>query len=101
MNRREPHSFIVFAVVISVIALLFTAAGILSHNHADKKYTTVLGFVFILMFSFCTVGIYAGGRYETEEKKLKRLNRIGFIGNLLIFILTIVFMVVTLFKGQL
>ncbi|HXU27413.1 MAG TPA: hypothetical protein VN698_09300 [Bacteroidia bacterium] len=95
MKRKEPTAFIVFAIIASGIALLFTAAFFLAHNHANQKYTKLLGFVFILLFSFCTVGIHAGSKYETEEKKFKILNRIGFIGNLLVFFATLVFMVVT------
>jgi hypothetical protein len=36
-----------------------------------------------------TVGIYAGFNHKTEEKRAKTQNKIGLIGNLLIFLFTI------------
>jgi membrane protease YdiL (CAAX protease family) len=93
MQKREPHSFILFTIVVSVIALVFTAAVIFSKYNANKNYAVVLVFILLLMFALAAVGIYAGKQYTTDVKKYKRQNNIGFIGNLVVFIVMLGLMI--------
>jgi len=89
MNNNKPTSFRIFIAVISVTALIFLAATLLSYYRADKKYSMLLAFFMFVAFAFTTVGIYSGLKLRTDEKRVKTFNRIGLIGNLLIFLFTL------------
>ena len=89
MTNKKPTSFKIFVGVISITALVFLAASICTYYQVDRKYSMLLAFIMFVAFSFTTVGIYSGFKFKTEEKNLKRLNRIGVIGNFLIFLFTI------------
>ena len=94
MKEKKPTSFRIFIVVVTVIALLFLTATLFSHYHVDKKYAMILAFFMFVTLSFTTVGIYTGFNHITDNKKSKNQNRFGLIGNLLIFLLTIVIMAI-------
>lgn len=96
MERREPHAFIFFAIVISIILLVFTAAAIFSKYGIHNKSQITLGFIMMIVFALSSIGVYAGIRYKTEEKKLKRLNLIGLIGNIIVAFGFIVFMIIVI-----
>ena len=48
-------------------------------------------------FAFTTVGIYGGLKLKTNENGVKLLNRIGIIGNLLVFMFVVILMVFAAF----
>ncbi len=48
----------------------------------------LLAFCMFIALAFTTVGIYTGFRYKAEDERSKILNRIGLIGNLIIFLFT-------------
>jgi len=85
----KPLSFKIFIVVISITMVDLIAATILSYYQADKKYAMITAFIMFIALAFTTVGIYSGIRYNAEIKKNVILNRIGLVGNLLIFLYTI------------
>ena len=89
MFRKHPGSFDVLIIVISITALVFTAATLFSFYHADKKYSMLLAFFQFIAFAISMVGIVAGFKYKTDESHLRLLNRIGLIGNALVFLFTI------------
>lgn len=89
MTDKGRISFNIFIVVLSIICLVFLTATAFSYYQVDKKYTIILAFFMFIALSFTTVGIYTGLRSNTEETRLKILNRIGLIGNLLIFLFTV------------
>lgn len=89
MTIKKPTSFKIFLAVISITALVFLAATLFSYYRVDKKYTMILAFFMFVAFAFTTVGIYAGLKDRSKENKAKIQNRIGLIGNFLIFFFTI------------
>ncbi len=89
MTEKKPTSFRIFIGVISITALVFLTATLFSYYQVDKTYSMLLAFFMFVAFAFTTVGIYTGFKFKTQEKRTKTLNRIGLIGNLLIFLFTI------------
>lgn len=92
MTEKKPTSFKIFIAVITITALVFLTATLFSYFRVDKKYAMILAFFMFVALAFTTVGIYTGLKHKTEENKSKTQNRIGLIGNLLIFLFTIALM---------
>ncbi len=97
MKTSKPASFKIFIVVISILALAYLIATLFSYFQVDKKYAMCLAFLMFIALAFTTVGIYTGFKYQAEEKKAKIQNRIGLVGNLLVFIFTIALMALAAF----
>lgn len=89
MTGKKPTSFKIFIAVITITALVFLTATLFSYYQVDKKYSMILAFFMFVAFAFATTGIYTGFKYKSDEKKSKIQNRIGLIGNVLIFLFTI------------
>jgi hypothetical protein len=89
MSTKKPTSLNIFIAVLSITALVFLTASFFSHYRVDKKYSMILAFFMFVAFAFTTVGIYAGFKLQSEERKVRIQNRVGLIGNLLIFLFTI------------
>ena len=89
MQVKMPASFRIFIIVISIVALVFLTATLFSFYRVDVKYAMILAFFMFVALAFTTVGIYTGFKYKTDDKKTKIQNRIGLIGNLLIFLFTL------------
>jgi len=89
MAKSKPTSFKVFIVVTSITALVFLTATVFSYYQVDKKYSMILAFFMFVALAFTTVGIYTGYKFITEDRKHRRLNLIGFIGNVIIFVFTL------------
>jgi len=89
MQVKKPTSFKIFIVVISIVAMVFLTATFFSYYQVDKKYAMFLALFMFIALAFTTVGIYTGFKHTAEEKKAKIQNRIGLIGNLLIFLFTV------------
>ena len=89
MTKGKPTSFKIFLAVVLITTLVFVSATFFYIYQIDKKYTMLLAFFMFVAFAFTTVGIYTGLKYRTEDKSAKTFNRIGLIGNILIFTFTI------------
>ena len=89
MQVKMPASFRIFIIVISIVALVFLTATLFSFYRVDVKYAMILAFFMFVALAFTTVGIYTGIKYKTDDNKTKIQNRIGLIGNLLIFLFTL------------
>ena len=89
MQVKKPTSFRIFIIVISIVALVFLTATLFSFYRVDVKYAMILAFFMFVALAFTTVGIYTGIKYKTDDNKTKIQNRIGLIGNLLIFLFTV------------
>ena len=92
MPDKKPTSFKVFIGVISLTTLVILTATLCSYYRVDKKYSMILAFFQFIALAFTTVGIYTGFKYKTEENSSKVFNRIGLIGNSIIFLFTIALM---------
>jgi amino acid transporter len=92
MTEKIPTSFKIFILVITITGLAFLTATLFSYYQVDKKYSMILAFFMFVALAFTTVGIYAGFKHKTDERKPKTQNKIGCIGNLLIFLFTITLM---------
>lgn len=97
MTTNKSISFKIFIVVISIVAIAFLAEILFSHYQVDIKYARGIAFIMFIALSFTTVGIYTGFKHQAEEKKAKIQNRIGLIGNLTVFLFTIVVMAIAAF----
>ncbi len=86
---KKPASFKIFIAIISITALVFLAATLFSYYRIDKKYTMILAFCMFVAFAFTTIGIYTGFKEKPDENKAKIQNRVGLVGNMLIFLFTI------------
>lgn len=97
MTNLKPLSFKVFLIVVSVTVFNFIAALLLSYNHANIKYSMVLALLQFIAMSGSLMGIYTGFKYNSDDKKNLLFNKIGLIGCLVIFSLTIVIMAIAAF----
>ena len=89
MTKNKPTSFKIFTAVISITALVFLTATLFSYYQVDKKYSMLLAFFMFVALAFTTVGIYSGFKFKTDDIKHRRLNLVGLIGNLTIFVFTL------------
>lgn len=89
MKEKKPTSFKIFILVISIVTLVFLTATLFFYYKVDMRYSMILAFFMFVALSFTTVGIYTGFKNKVNEKKVKNQNKIGLIGNLLIFLFTI------------
>ena len=89
MTDKEPTSFKVFIGTLSTTAIVLTTATLFSFYHVDKKYAMILALLQFIALAFTTVGVYAGIKYRTENRRHKLFNKVGLIGNLLIFLFTV------------
>jgi hypothetical protein len=87
--KKIPTSFKVFIAVISIISLVFLISAFFAYYQVNKKYSLISVLLIFTALAFTAVGIYTGFKYKTDEKKAKIQNRIGLIGNLLIFLFTL------------
>lgn len=86
MTHKNPTSFKVFIGVITVTAVTFIIATFFSYYRVDPKYSMILAVMLFVAFAFTTVGIYTGVKFKTDVSRLKRLNMVGLIGNIAIFL---------------
>jgi len=89
MTKIIPTSFKVFIFVISITTFVLISATLFSYFQVDKKYSLLLAFFMFVALAFTTVGIYSGFKLKTDDIKHRRLNSVGLIGNLIIFVFTI------------
>ena len=94
---EKPISYNIFILVITITALLLFITALFSYYQVDKKYSMILAIIMFVALSFTTVGIYTGYNHRTDEKKSITKNRIGLIGNLMIFLITIGMMIFAAF----
>ncbi len=92
MADKKPTSFKVFIAVASITALIFLTATLFSYYQVNMKYSMILALCMFIALAFTTVGIYAGFKFRSVEKRSKIFNRVGLIGNVLIFLFTILIM---------
>ena len=89
MTEKRPTSFKIFIAVLTITLLVFLTSILFSLFHVDKKYSMILAFFMFVALAFTTVGIYSGFKYKADSNTTKTHNRIGLIGNWLIFLFTI------------
>ena len=89
MTQKKPTAFKIFIAVISITASVFLTATLFSFYRVDKKYAMILAFFMFIALAFTTVGIYSGLKFKSDESKSKLQNRIGLIGNAIIFLFTV------------
>jgi hypothetical protein len=89
MTKNKPTSFKVFIAVISITALVILTATLFSYYQVDKKYSMLLAFFMFIALAFTAVGIYSGFKFKADDFKHRRLNLVGLIGNLTIFVFTL------------
>lgn len=88
-----PTSYKIFISVLIIYVLTFIQGILYAHFDIHEKYTIILGYFFMIAFSFSLVGVYAGRKYiKTDNLKTNRLNKIGLIGNALLYILMALFL---------
>ncbi|MBI3220723.1 MAG: hypothetical protein HYZ44_14510 [Bacteroidetes bacterium] len=77
-----------------IMAIVFLLAAV----KPGAGYVIVFAFILILTFALTGVGIYSGLNHKANDDKLKRHNKIGLIGNSLIFLSNIGIVVYALFQ---
>ncbi|CAN5394774.1 hypothetical protein BH09BAC5_BH09BAC5_08630 [soil metagenome] len=87
MKTRTPQSIRFFLISVFLFVLVFIAATILSHNPENNKYAVYSVPFLLICFVLSAVGIYSGATKKFEEKGERIKNRIGIIGNTLIFLI--------------
>jgi hypothetical protein len=91
MKQSIPTSLKLFMIAITTTLTVFLLATF------KPGYGTILAFILILTFGLTGVGIYSGLRHKTDEQKQRRNNKIGLLGNSLIFIFILGIMIYALF----
>lgn len=94
MQQSKPTSLKLFIVAILIVAIIFLFATF----RPGSGYIIVLVFILILTFGLTSVGIYSGLKHRTDERKLRRYNRIGLLGNSIIILFILGIMIYALFQ---
>ncbi len=89
-----PTSFKVFLTVAVIIVLVIGAATFIQINSLGHGYNELTGFFLFLAFSFMPVGIYAGIKEKNDDEGIHILNKVGLIGNLVLYLAIFVFIVI-------
>lgn len=89
MIKNKPTSFKILIAAILITALVFMTTPLFSYYQVDKKYSIFLAFFMLVAFALTTIGIYSGFKLKTDDNKHRRINLVGLIGNLLIFVFTL------------
>ena len=82
MNQGKPTSLKLFIVASVIVAIVLLFAML----KPGPGYILILAFILIVTFVLTGIGIYSGLNHRTDEHKLKRQNRIGLVGNFIIFL---------------
>jgi hypothetical protein len=86
MTQNGPASYSIF-LIASVTTVFVSTVAILWSG-----YGFVLVLVLVSMLLFTGIGVYRSLTYKTNESKSNKLNRIGLIGNLAIFLFVVIIM---------
>ncbi len=97
MKEDRPVSYLIFITSLILTILVFISATILSYYQAPVKYAMMLAFIQIIVFALVSVGVFSSFRYKSESKEQKKYNRIGLVGNGIIFLFTLVLMIFATF----
>jgi|GEM_PF-2744044 len=97
MKEKKPISYKIFIVTFTLTSIVFLLASLINYFQADKKHSMTLAFIMMIVFALAAIGMYTGFTNKTELSNIKKYNRIGLIGNLLIFVLTIGLMAIAAF----
>ena len=84
----------IFIALISVTTLVFLTSFLFSYYQIDKRYSIILAFTLFVAMSFAPLGIYSSLKNKEIENRQKLLNKVGLIGNSIIFALVLIIMIV-------
>lgn len=79
---KRPTSFNIF--VFAIIA--FISSSLLSFLKIDVLFAVVLAVIFFITMIFTIIGFFSGLKFKGEDVKSKLYNKVGLIGNLVLFI---------------
>lgn len=83
MRTKVSVSFYLFIIALFISTAVIIATVLFSHYHVDKKNLIFLGAGQFLVAMFTPIGIYIG-----VKSPLKKLNKIGLWGNVLLLLYT-------------
>lgn len=90
MKQSKPTSLKLFVLATVITVIIFLIATF------SPGYGQNLAFVLVLVFVLTGVGTYSGLKYKTDESKLRNRNRVGLVGNLVIFLFILGIMIYAL-----
>jgi hypothetical protein len=83
-----------------MLLLAILTSFVCSYLHIDVTYSFILAFIIITALGFSNVGIYTGFKYKTDLNRSRNLNRIGFLGNIIFFLIVHGLILITLFAKK-
>jgi hypothetical protein len=101
MNSKQPISFLFFVINTSLqlIAITCLAIFMVKNPNPDPTYVGICVFgVWLIVWILAGIGIFKGAMYKTEERRNRIYNRIGVTGNVLHYILHILFIIYAMVK---
>ena len=88
----KPTSFKIFVVALST----FIITSILSFCIIDVLFAMVLAIIMFIAMIFTIIGFSLGLKFKSDDARLKSFNKIGWIGNLVLFVIIIMLLFIAL-----
>ena len=88
---KKTTSFKIFIIAASLVAIVFLGARLpLYFFHADFFYAMVLAIILFIAMIFALIGFFSGLKFKSEDERLRLFNKIGLIGNLIVFVIIVI-----------
>lgn len=97
MRARVPFSFLAFMFFVGVTCVVIPGSAICARLALSPRCAGWFLLIEIIAFSALPAGLYAGFRFQSEELKLRRMNRVGLWGSLILYIIAIAVVVASLY----
>lgn len=92
-KQTLPGAFKLFLIVFGISLGVMLTVILFSHYRVNIKYAVILPLFQIIALVFAGVGIYSGIKNVRIKNKYRILNTIGLIGNSIILLAVLAFMV--------
>jgi hypothetical protein len=88
MNEKTPLAFKIFILSFSVVISVILLSALFSYYQTDKKYAIILPILLTINSAMNPLGVYIAIKViPTGNDRSTRLNKIGLIGNTILYVL--------------
>lgn len=94
MKEKTPLAFKIFMISCSFVIFVLLLSVLFAHYQIDKKYAILLPILLTINSSINPLGVYIGIKASPVENKHMLLNKIGLIGNAILYALFLIILIV-------
>ncbi|MCZ8285194.1 MAG: hypothetical protein O9353_07020 [Bacteroidia bacterium] len=88
MNEKRPLAFKIFIVSFSVVISVILLSALFNYYQVDKKYSLILPILLTINSAMNPLGVYIAVKAKAVgSDRSTRLNKIGLIGNTILYVL--------------